>query len=119
MATKNPRELLDEVYDGIGDFTTLQTTRMAAWDNVVSLGYDNGALDKKTKEILAAGISLIVRCDHCIAHHIYSALKAGATREELMEAAFTAIVLGGGPTVTYASTLYLDCIKTFAPDFGK
>jgi hypothetical protein len=36
-----------------------------------------------------------------------------------MEAAFTAIVLSGGPAVTYAATIYLDSIKTFAPDFGK
>jgi len=116
---KDPRVLLDEVYSGIGDFSKIESTRMAAWDEVVSLGYDNGALDTKTKELIAAGISLVVRCDHCIAHHVYSALKAGATREELMEAAFTAIVLNGGPAVTYAATLYLDSIKTFAPDFGK
>jgi len=116
---KDPRALIEEVYNGISEYSQLEDTRMAAWEKVVSLGYDNGAMDTKTKELLAAGISLVVRCDHCIAHHVYSALKAGATREELTEAAFTAIVMSGGPAVTYAATLYLDCIKTFAPDFEK
>jgi AhpD family alkylhydroperoxidase len=116
---RDPRAVLDHVHRSVAEFSRLQRTRMAAWEEVVSFGFDNGALDTKTKELLASGISLVQRCDYCIAHHVYMALKAGATRDELMEAAYTAIVLAGGPAVAYAGTFYLDCVKTFAPDFGK
>jgi AhpD family alkylhydroperoxidase len=44
------------------------------------------ALDGETKELIALGISVAIRCDDCIAFHAKAALKQGANREEVMEA---------------------------------
>ena len=44
-----------------------------------------GALDAKTKELIALAISVAVRCDDCIAFHAKAAAQRGATREEVME----------------------------------
>jgi len=44
-----------------------------------------GALDTKTKELLAMAIAVAIRCDGCIAFHAKAALQNGATREEIME----------------------------------
>ena len=61
------------------------------------------ALDTKTKELVALGISVAIRCDDCIAFHVKAALDHGATRDEVLETLGTAIYLGAGPSVMYAS----------------
>ena len=61
------------------------------------------ALDAKTKELIALGISVAVRCDPCIAFHAESARKHGATRDEVMETVGTAIYMGAGPAAMYAA----------------
>jgi AhpD family alkylhydroperoxidase len=60
-----------------------------------------GALDRKTKCLMALAIGVSVRCEGCIAYHIHDALKAGATRDEIMEAVGVAIFMGGGPAMVY------------------
>jgi len=62
-----------------------------------------GALDTKTKELIALAISVAARCDDCIAHHTDDALRAGATREEVADALGVAVLMGGGTSVVYAT----------------
>ena len=62
-----------------------------------------GALDAKTKELIALAIGVATRCDDCIAFHSKAAAKLGATREEIMETLGMAIYMGAGPSVMYAS----------------
>ncbi|PSF09722.1 carboxymuconolactone decarboxylase family protein [Marinobacter fuscus] len=62
-----------------------------------------GALDSKTKELIALGIAITVRCDGCIAFHVHDALEAGATRDEIAETVSVAILMGGGPSVVYGT----------------
>ncbi len=62
-----------------------------------------GALDARTKQLMALGISIATRCEGCIAYHVHDAIRAGATREEIMETMGLAILMGGGPAVVYAS----------------
>jgi len=63
----------------------------------------DGALEKKTKELMAVAISICIRCDGCIAYHTYSAIKAGASREEMSETIAMAIEMGGGPSTVYGA----------------
>lgn len=60
-----------------------------------------GALDSKTKELIALGIAITVRCDGCISYHVHDAMKAGATEQEVAETVSVAILMGGGPSVVY------------------
>ncbi|MBX3521158.1 MAG: carboxymuconolactone decarboxylase family protein [Xanthobacteraceae bacterium] len=62
-----------------------------------------GALDTKTKELMALAIGIAVRCDDCIAFHAKAAVQHGATREEIQETLELAIYMGAGPSVMYAS----------------
>ena len=116
---ENPRELLNDLNSGAGVLYKADSERMQAWRGLSGAAFKGGVLDAKTKELIAAAIGLTSTCKYCIVHHVYEALKAGATREELIETAFTAIGMGGGPTLTYSATIFLDSINTFAPDFGK
>lgn len=61
----------------------------------------NGSLDAKTKELIALGIAITVRCDGCIAYHVHDALRAGAKKGEIAETVSVAILMGGGPSVVY------------------
>ena len=62
-----------------------------------------GALDAKTKELIALAIGVSTRCDDCIAFHSKGAVHYGATREEVLETLSMAIYMGAGPSVMYAS----------------
>jgi AhpD family alkylhydroperoxidase len=62
-----------------------------------------GALDSKTKELIALGIAVAIRCDGCVAFHAQAAVKHGATREEVMETMGMAIYMGAGPSLMYAA----------------
>ncbi|WJV64005.1 carboxymuconolactone decarboxylase family protein [Pectobacteriaceae bacterium CE70] len=62
-----------------------------------------GALSIKQKELIALGIAIAARCDGCIAAHVADSLKAGAKREELVEAIDVAILMGGGPSMMYGT----------------
>jgi len=61
----------------------------------------DGALTVAEKELMALAIGLAVRCENCMYAHIAAAVKAGATREQILEAAGVAVLMQGGPTYTY------------------
>ena len=60
-----------------------------------------GALDVKTKELIALAISVIERCDGCIASHAEAAARSGATRAEVAEAIGVTFLMNGGPATIY------------------
>src|SRR5271165_3467462 len=62
-----------------------------------------GALDVKTKELIALAISVATHCDDCIAFHAKAAVERGATRGEVLETLGMAIYMGAGPSAMYAS----------------
>ncbi len=72
-----------------------------------------GALDPKTKELVALAISVAIRCEPCLAFHAEAAVKRGATRAEVLEAVGTAIYMGTGPSVMYAAAA-LEAFDQFA-----
>ena len=73
----------------------------------------SGALDAKTKELIAIAIAVAVRCDGCIAAHTKAAEKYGVDREEILETLSMAVYMGGGPSVVYASQA-LDSFDAFS-----
>lgn len=60
-----------------------------------------GSLSVREKELIALGIGLSVRCEGCIYSHVEKCLKAGATPDQILEAAGVAVMMQGGPTYTY------------------
>jgi AhpD family alkylhydroperoxidase len=60
-----------------------------------------GALDTKQKEFVALGIAVAQHCVPCIYLHVQKSVLAGATRQEIMEAASVAVFMGGGPAFTH------------------
>lgn len=60
-----------------------------------------GALSVKVKELIALAAGITVRCEPCINLHVQKCLAAGATREEILEAAAVVTMMQGGPGFTY------------------
>ncbi|MCG6903442.1 MAG: carboxymuconolactone decarboxylase family protein [Rhodobacter sp.] len=63
----------------------------------------SGALDEKTKEIMALGIAIATRCDSCIGFHVKSLIRLELTRAELCEALAMATYMGGGPSYAFSA----------------
>jgi AhpD family alkylhydroperoxidase len=68
-----------------------------------------GALDKKTKELVALALGVAAHCDGCIGFHVEALVKLGASRQEIEEALGMAVYMGGGPALMYAA----DAIAAF------
>ncbi|MCG8565694.1 MAG: carboxymuconolactone decarboxylase family protein [Desulfobacterales bacterium] len=64
--------------------------------------FTSGALDKKTKELMALSISMVTKCEPCMEWHLDQAIQAGATDEEIYETIDVAIEMGGGQAGAYA-----------------
>ena len=80
-----------------------QPDLMAAFSQLAAAGTKEGALSKKTREMIALGIAVAGRCDDCIGFHIQALIKLGTTRTELEEVLGTAVYMGGGPSMMYAT----------------
>lgn len=57
--------------------------------------YDDGALDKKTKEMLGLVASMVLRCDDCIKYHLGNSYELGIKTEEMYEIFAVANIVGG------------------------
>ncbi|MHA1153547.1 MAG: carboxymuconolactone decarboxylase family protein [Alphaproteobacteria bacterium] len=74
-----------------------------------------GALDSKTKELIAVSISITARSDGCVAFHVGAAVRHGASREEVLETIGMAIYMGGGPSLIYGAQA-LEAYDQFAAE---
>jgi AhpD family alkylhydroperoxidase len=73
----------------------------------------DGALDAKTKELIALAIAVTRQCDGCIASHARGAARRGATTTEVAEALGVAIVMNGGPGTVHAPRAF-EAFQEFA-----
>ena len=64
---------------------------------------EDSALTSKEKEFIALGIAINTRCEGCIAAHVGSLIELGVTKEEIMDVISVAVVMGGGPSITYGA----------------
>lgn len=62
-----------------------------------------GALDRKTKELIALAIGIATRCDGCIGFHMEALVKLGVSLAEVEETLGMAVYMGGGPSLMYAA----------------
>ena len=85
---------------------------MKAFGDLHEAGVKDGSLSLKTKELIAIGISVSIRCNDCITGHVKAALDAGATPEEIAEAVGVAVFMSGGPGTAYGG-LAIEAMEQF------
>ena len=91
---------------------------MKAFSGLAQAALQPKTLDTKTKELLALGIGVAVRCDDCLAFHVKAAVEQGATRAEISDVLGLAIYMGGGPSVMYANHA-MEALDQFAPQTAE
>ena len=63
--------------------------------------FEEGMLDRKTKELIAVAVSSMLRCRHCTKGHMKAALDAGASKAEVAETLAVLWVIGSGVQVVW------------------
>ena len=112
------RKILNDFMNGLGGITQTNPKNMQAFMDMQNATYGDGAISAKTKELISVAIGAYNRCQYCIVYHVYKAYEAGATKEEILEAAMVAVGgFGAGPSMAYTSTTLLDAVNEFEHDF--
>jgi AhpD family alkylhydroperoxidase len=62
----------------------------------------DGEVPRHLKEAVALAMSVVKRCDGCIAYHAKAAARAGATPGEVAELLGVALLMDGGTASVYA-----------------
>ena len=111
--SKNYPEMATDLSASISRLRKGIPDTMKGFSAMAAAATTNGALDPKTKELIATAISVAVRCDGCIAFHTKAARNQGASRDEVLETLGMAVYMGGGPSMVYAAQA-LDAFDQFA-----
>jgi AhpD family alkylhydroperoxidase len=74
-----------------------------AFRNFSERVFADGALPRKTKEIIAVAVAHVTQCPYCINGHTKLALRHGATQEELMEAIWVAAEMRAGGAFAHSN----------------
>lgn len=75
-----------------------------------------GCLSAKVKKLLMIAVSVAIRCEPCIRTHVRTAKALGSSRNEILEAAGVAILMGGAPSAAYCATCLLDELNHIVED---
>ncbi len=76
---------------------------MKGFNDLARAATQDGALDRKTKELIALALGVAARCDACIGFHTRTLVGLGTTKAELEEMLAVAVYMGGGPSLMYAA----------------
>ena len=92
------REYREKMNEKILSQGNLLTKRFFNIDTQV---YDDGALDRKTKELLGLVGSMVLRCDDCVTYHIIQCVEQKVSDAEFVEAFNVALVVGGSIVIPH------------------
>jgi AhpD family alkylhydroperoxidase len=101
--SKNYPEMTKHISGYAAEISKLVPDAMNGFYSMSRNATANGALDKKTKELIALAIGVTQRCDGCIGFHVKALVGLGVTREELAEVLAMCVYMGGGPALMYAA----------------
>ncbi|MDR2366111.1 MAG: carboxymuconolactone decarboxylase family protein [Zoogloeaceae bacterium] len=97
------RNAVKEIGAKLKSLHAAQTETLKHFQAMHQVAVAPGALDSKTKELIALALGVAARCEGCIAFHAQALVKFGATREETAEALGVAVLMGGGPSMMWAA----------------
>lgn len=112
MDAKQKLNEVNKIIKEVGnDDSKFQSSFMTFMGSAMS----GGSLDEKTKGLIAVSLSIASRCEWCISYHVNAALRAGATREELMEVGYVTVLMYGSQALMELNNL-VDAINQFKPE---
>jgi len=110
MSAENVKSFYEKFKKDSGKMRQELPEMTAAFSDLFQNTMSQGALDVKTKELIALAAGMAVRCDPCIYLHVQKCIAAGATRKEILETAAVVVMMQGGPAFTYTPKI-LDALE--------
>ena len=95
-------QMLDDLREPTKSLRYAIPETWTAFQSLHSAAMADGELPTSLKEGLALAISVVKRCDGCIAYHAKAAARAGATEGEIAELLGIALLMDGGTASVYA-----------------
>src|SRR5690554_140094 len=86
MSMKNDDLLPKVSRELVKQRAALEPEIMEAWNGFNKAVFKDGALDEKTKQLIAVAVAHTTQCPYCIRSHTKDAMRKGASKEEIMEA---------------------------------
>lgn len=75
---------------------------LRSFHGIVKAVSNDGALSRKTKELIALAIAVGDGCEGCIIFHTRGCVETGVTRAELVEMLGVSVEMGGGPSAIHS-----------------
>jgi AhpD family alkylhydroperoxidase len=100
---KNYHDITKSVSASLATLRTDTPDVMKAFSMLAQAASKDGALDKKTKELIALALGIAAHCDACIGFHVQALIKLGVSRAEFEEMLGMTVYMGGGPSLMYAA----------------
>ena len=102
MTATSYKQLTQTISANLAPLHKSQPGVMKGFSDMGKAAMAAGALDAKTKELIALAVGVAARCDGCIGFHTQALIKLGVTKAELAEMLGVAVMMGGGPSLMYA-----------------
>ncbi|NQX77339.1 carboxymuconolactone decarboxylase family protein [Gilvibacter sp.] len=105
---------MDNIVDSFNDYRAKMNEKILADNNKIvkrifnldTNAFQEGALPKKTKELLGLGNSLVLRCDDCVRYHLEACYDLGLSKEEVVEAMSVSLLIGGTIVIPHLRRAY-------------
>lgn len=97
---------IDKLEARLGTLESHAKDGMKAFWAFDQAAFKPGAIDAKTKQLLALATALTTQCPYCIELHTDAARQAGASDEELGETAVVAAAIRAGGAITHATHMF-------------
>jgi AhpD family alkylhydroperoxidase len=101
--TKEYKQITKDISASLAKLRIAAPELMKGFGDLAAAATKEGALDKKTKELIALALGVAARCDGCLGFHTQALAKLGATKQEVVDTLGMAIYMGGGPSLMYAA----------------
>lgn len=109
------QDKLNEVMKLTAELRKEYPTETNAFLGFLNKAESGRALGIKDKELINVALAVAAQCEWCIAFHVEEAVKSGATRDEIVESGFMAVIMHGGPAYMFLTPL-VEALDEFLPD---
>ena len=86
---------------------------LAAFKGLSRVLERDGAIDRKTKDLILVALACATRCEKCIAVHIRNAVMNQASKDEILEAAMLNVLFNGGTGIMDMQVVYEELYNHF------
>lgn len=100
---KDYKQITKDISGSLAKLRAEAPEMMKGFSDLAAAATKDGALDKKTKELIALALGVAARCDGCLGFHTQALVRLGATKQEIVETLGMATYMGGGPSLMYAA----------------